>query len=398
MPSTVTPSPAGDRLQRSIAMMERLVAFDTTSRNSNLALIEDVRGYLAGHGVASRLTYDDGGAKANLWATVGPEIAGGVVLSGHTDVVPVDGQRWTSDPFAVERRDGRLYGRGTCDMKGFLAAALALVPEMAAAPLAVPIHLALSYDEEVGCLGVRGIIKDVTGNLPRPRAVIVGEPTSMQLIGGNKGTRVYHSAFTGAPAHSSHPEQGANAIVAAARLVGFLEDLGREFAAAADPLSAFDPPCSTFNAGVIHGGTAHNIVAETCHLTWSVRLMPSDDADAIEARIRRFCMDELDPWLKAKAADGGVHTELVTDVPGLAQDETSAAEALVRHLTGLNASGVVAYGTEAGLFQRAGIPAVIFGPGSIDQAHKADEYVAVDQLAECAAFIGRLTEWARTAA
>lgn len=391
-------SSGAGRLDRSIAMIERLVAFDTTSRNSNLALIEDVRAYLAGHGVTARLTYDDGGAKANLWATIGPEVAGGVVLSGHTDVVPVDGQRWSSDPFAVDRRDGRLYGRGTCDMKGFLAAALALVPEMVSARLSVPIHLALSYDEEVGCLGVRGIIKDVTGNLPRPRAVIVGEPTSMQLIGGNKGTRVYDTVITGAPAHSSHPAQGANAIVAAARLVGFLEELGREFAAGADPLSPFDPPCSTFNVGVIHGGTAHNIVAESCHLTWSVRLVPTDDADAIEARIRRFCLDELDPALKAKAAGGGVATELVTDVPGLAQDETSAAEALVRHLTGLNASGVVAYGTEAGLFQRAGIPAVIFGPGSIDQAHKADEYVAVDQIAECADFIGRLTEWARTAA
>ncbi|GHD59233.1 acetylornithine deacetylase [Thalassobaculum fulvum] len=386
------------RLERSIAMIERLVAFDTTSRNSNLALIEDVRDYLAGHGVAVRLTHDETGGKANLWATIGPEAAGGVVLSGHTDVVPVDGQKWTSDPFKVDRRDGRLYGRGTCDMKGFLATALALVPDMAKAKLTVPIHLALSYDEEVGCLGVRGIIKDVTGNLPRPRAVIVGEPTSMQLIGGNKGTRVYHSDITGVPAHSSNPALGASAIDAAARLVGFLGELGREFEADADPLSPFDPPCSTFNVGVIHGGTAHNIVAETCHVTWSVRLVPTDDADAIEARIRRFCADELDPVLKAAAPHAGVVTEMITDVPGLAPDETSAAEALVRHLTGLNASGVVAYGAEAGLFQRAGMPAVIFGPGSIDQAHKADEYVDIDQIDQCADFIGKLIDWAKTAA
>ena len=386
------------RLERSIAMIERLVGYDTTSRNSNLELIEDVRGYLAEHGVEARLTRDETGGKANLWATIGPDVAGGVVLSGHTDVVPVDGQKWTSDPFAVARRDGRLYGRGTCDMKGFVATALALVPEMAKAGLKVPIHLALSYDEEVGCLGVRGIIQDVTGNLPRPRAVIVGEPTSMQLIGGNKGTRVYHTDITGVPAHSSQPALGASAIDAAARLVGFLGELGREFAADADPLSAFDPPCSTFNVGVIHGGTAHNIVAETCHLTWSVRLVPTDDADAIEARIRRFCDDELEPTLKAAAPHAGVVTVRVTDVPGLQPDETSAAEALVRHLTGLNASGVVAYGAEAGLFQQAGIPAVIFGPGSIDQAHKADEFVDVSQIDECGAFVEKLIDWARTAA
>ncbi|MEQ9333124.1 acetylornithine deacetylase [Thalassobaculum sp.] len=386
------------RLARSIAMIERLVGYDTTSRNSNLELIEDVRGYLAEHGVEARLTRDETGGKANLWATIGPDVAGGVVLSGHTDVVPVDGQKWTSDPFAVARRDGRLYGRGTCDMKGFVATALALVPEMASAGLKVPIHLALSYDEEVGCLGVRGIIQDVTGNLPRPRAVIVGEPTSMQLIGGNKGTRVYHTDITGVPAHSSQPSLGASAIDAAARLVGFLGELGREFEADADPLSAFDPPCSTFNVGVIHGGTAHNIVAETCHLTWSVRLVPTDDADAIEARIRRFCDDELEPVLKAAAPHAGVVTVRVTDVPGLQPDETSAAEALVRHLTGLNASGVVAYGAEAGLFQQAGIPAVIFGPGSIDQAHKADEFVDVSQIDECGAFVEKLIDWARTAA
>ncbi|MEQ8815572.1 MAG: acetylornithine deacetylase [Thalassobaculum sp.] len=384
------------RLARSIAMIERLVGYDTTSRNSNLELIEDVRGYLAEHGVEARLTRDETGGKANLWATIGPDVAGGVVLSGHTDVVPVDGQKWTSDPFAVARRDGRLYGRGTCDMKGFVATALALVPEMAKAGLRVPIHLALSYDEEVGCLGVRGIIQDVTGNLPRPRAVIVGEPTSMQLIGGNKGTRVYHTDITGVPAHSSQPALGASAIDAAARLVGFLGELGREFEADADPLSAFDPPCSTFNVGVIHGGTAHNIVAETCHLTWSVRLVPTDDADAIEARIRRFCDDELEPALKAAAPHAGVVTVRVTDVPGLQPDETSAAEALVRHLTGLNASGVVAYGAEAGLFQQAGIPAVIFGPGSIDQAHKADEFVDVSQIDECGAFVEKLIAWART--
>ena len=392
MPNDTRP----DQLNRALAMIERLIAHDTTSHLSNLALIEEVRAYLDGLGIESRLTRDDTGKKANLWATIGPADRGGVVLSGHTDVVPVDGQSWTTDPFTLRRDGGTLYGRGTCDMKSFVAIALALVPDMIAADLSVPIHLALSYDEEVGCFGVQKIVADVVENLPLPRAVIVGEPTSMKLIGGNKGSRIYQTRITGVPGHTSQPTLGANAIYPAARFVSFIEALNAELEAAADPESAFVPPHTTITVGVITGGTAHNVIPEICEITWGMRLLPTEDGDALETRIHAFCTDVLEPPLKAVADHAGVVTEKLVDTPGLAPDHGSAAETLVRHLTGLNQSAVVSFGTEAGSFQRAGMPAVIFGPGSIDQAHKADEFITLDQVEQCVAFMGDLIAWAKT--
>lgn len=390
------PSPQ-ERLESAIAMTERLVAFDTTSRNSNLALIEDVKGYLADLGIETRLTYDDDGAKANLWCTFGPTGRGGVVLSGHTDVVPVDGQEWTTDPFALTRKDGRLYGRGACDMKAFVATALSLAPELAAADLTVPIHFAFSYDEEVGCAGVQGIIDDVVASLPLPRAVIVGEPTGMKLIGGNKGTRIYRTRVTGVPGHSSDPRHGANAVTAAARMVSFIEDLGDEIAANPRRDGPFDPPYTTLTVGVIEGGTAHNIIPEFCDVTWGMRVLPDDDGDVYERRIRDYCSEALEPKLKAVADHAGFEHRKMVDVAGLRPDQESAAETLVRQLTGLNQSGVVSFGTEAGTFQRAGMPAVIFGPGSIDQAHKADEFIEIDQVAQCVGFMVDLMDWAKNA-
>jgi acetylornithine deacetylase len=388
---------SSERLERAIAMTERLIAFDTTSRNSNLALIEDVKAYLAELGIASRLTYDHDGAKANLWCTIGPQEKGGIVLSGHTDVVPVDGQDWTSDPFTLTRKGDRLYGRGTADMKGFVAIALALAPEMAAAALQVPIHFALSFDEEVGCFGVQHIIADVVANLPLPRAVIVGEPTEMKLIGGNKGTRIYRTRVTGVPGHSSDPRNGANAIIAASRMIAFIDDLGQEIAAGPHDETEFDPPYTTMSVGVIEGGTAHNIIPEFCDITWGMRVLPSDDADVYEDRISTYCREELEPAMKAVAPHCGFEHNKLVDVIGLQPDEHSAAETLVRQLTGLNQSSVVSFGTEAGAFQQAGMPAVIFGLGSIDVAHKADEYIPVDQMAQCVDFIVDLIEWAKTA-
>ncbi|MCR9073757.1 MAG: acetylornithine deacetylase [Alphaproteobacteria bacterium] len=386
-----------ERLDRAIAMTERLIAFDTTSRNSNLALIEDVKSYLGDLGIAARLTYDDDGGKANLWCTIGPEERGGIVLSGHTDVVPVDGQEWTTDPFSMVRKDGRLYGRGTCDMKAFVAIALSLAPEMAAAKLNVPIHFAFSYDEEVGCIGVQRIVDDVVANLPLPRAVIVGEPTEMKLIGGNKGTRIYRTRVTGVPGHSSDPRHGANAVTAAARMISFIEDLGDEIAAKPLQDSPFDPPYTTLTVGVIEGGTAHNIIPEFCDITWGMRVVPDDDADVYEQRIRDYCTTALEPKLKAVAPHTGFEHHKLVDSVGLRPDHESAAETLVRQLTGLNRSSVVSFGTEAGTFQRAGMPAVIFGPGSIDQAHKADEFIAIDQISQCVDFMVDLIEWAKTA-
>lgn len=387
-----------DALTSSIEWLDRLVAFDTTSRLSNLELIDDVQGYLDGLGIPTRLTRNEEGTKANLWATIGPEDRGGVVLSGHTDVVPVDGQDWSRDPFKMHEADGKLYARGTSDMKGFCAIALALAPEMKRRNLKTPIHFAFSYDEEVGCLGVRGLIKDVVENLPLPRAVVVGEPTSMKIIGGNKGGRSFRTTVRGVPGHSSEPHRGANSIMAAARIISFIEDLQAELADNADPDCPFDPPYTTFDLGVIEGGTANNIIPEFTHFNWGYRGLPNEVPDALENRVRAFITETIEPKLKAIAGHAGVKTELRNVTPPLMPNTESAAEQLIRHLTGLNESGTVAFGTEAGLFQQAGIPGVIFGPGSIQQAHQPDEFIEISQMAECVTFIGKLIDWAETGA
>jgi acetylornithine deacetylase len=387
-----------DALSSSIEWLDRLVAFDTTSRLSNLALIEDVQNYLRGLGIPTRLTRNDEGSKANLWATIGPEDRGGVVLSGHTDVVPVDGQEWSRDPFKMHRENGKLYARGTCDMKGFCAIALALAPEMQRRRLKTPIHFSFSYDEEVGCIGVRRLIKDVVDNLPLPRAVVVGEPTMMKIIGGNKGGRAFRTTVRGVPGHSSEPHRGANSIMATARIITFIEDLQQELADNADPDSPFDPPYTTFDLGVIEGGTAHNIIPEYTHLNWGYRGLPDEVPDVLENRVRTFIADTIEPKLKAVAPHAGVTTVLRNTTPPLMPDVESAAEQLIRHLTGLNESSTVSFGTEAGLFQQAGIPGVIFGPGSIQQAHQPDEFIEVSQMVECVAFIEKLMDWAETGA
>ena len=390
--------PMTEILDKSINWLDRLIAIDTTSRLSNLKLIQEVRAYLDDLGIPTRVTKNDDGTKANLWATIGPEDKGGVVLSGHTDVVPVDGQDWSRDPFRMHRQNGKLYGRGTADMKGFCAIVLALAPDMKERRLRTPIHFAFSYDEEVGCLGVRSLIKDVVDNLPLPRAVVVGEPTSMKIIGGNKGGRAFKTTVRGVPGHSSEPHRGANSIMAAARIITFIENLQRELADNADPHCPFDPPYTTFDLGVIEGGTAHNIIPEYTHINWGFRGLPDDDLETLEKRILSYIDAEITPKLQAIAAHAGVTTELRNDTPPLIPDTGSAAEQLIRHLTGLNESGTVAFGTEAGLFQQAGIPGVIFGPGSIQQAHQPDEFIEVSQMAECVAFVEKLTAWAENTA
>lgn len=379
-----------------IDWVERLVGYDTTSAKSNLGLIEDIQAYLNDLGITSRLTYDDSGKKANLWATIGPEDRGGVVLSGHTDVVPVDGQDWSTDPFKMHRDDKRLYGRGTADMKSFIAIAMSYAEEMTKRNLKTPLHFAFSYDEEVGCGGVKGLISDIEANLPTPRAVIVGEPTEMQIIGGHKGGRLMRTDVTGVAGHSSEPDLGANAIMAAARIVSFIEDLQAEMKASADPNNGFEPPYTTIGIGLINGGTASNIIAEHCSIDWEYRALPQDDANIIEAKVRDFIAENIDPALKAAAPHAGAVTTQIIDVPPLMPDENSPAEQLLRHLTGLNQSGVVSFGTEAGHFQNAGIPGVIFGPGSIQQAHKPDEFIDISQISACVDFMGKLIDWAET--
>ncbi len=377
------------------AMIERLVGFDTVSSGSNLALIDFAESYLAAHGVTSRRTTDEAGGKANLFATVGPEIEGGVVLSGHTDVVPVEGQPWDSDPFTVVERDGRLYGRGTSDMKSFLATALALVPEMLAAPLTRPLHLALSYDEEVGCLGVQGLIDDLKANLPPPAMVIIGEPSSMRLVTGHKGVTGFETRVTGKEAHSSQPQRAANAIMAACELVGFLARLAEEKKTEGPFDERFDPPYTSFNVGVIEGGSALNIVPRHAAFEWEYRLIPGDDGAEILARFERFAAQEVLPGLRETAPEAEIVTTPGADVPGLVPEEEGAAEALIRHLTGANTAAAVSYATEGGRFQDAGFSTVVCGPGSIDQAHQPNEFIDIAQVEACADFLLKLIVWAR---
>lgn len=379
--------------QQSIDLLADLIAFDTTSVNSNLQLIHFVQEYLEQRGINSRLTYDESRKKANLWATIGPDIAGGVVLSGHTDVVPVEGQAWSSDPFTMATHDGKLFGRGTADMKGFVACALAHTDYFKAQSLQVPVHFAFSYDEEVGCIGVGGLIKDVVENLPMPRAVIVGEPTSMKIIGGNKGGRSFNTVVIGVDGHSSLPQLGANAILAANQIISKLVEVQTRLKAEASPDNGFSPPYTSLDLGLIHGGTASNIIPARCQFSWGFRGLPNEDMDAIENEVREFIDKEVLPALQAISTSTSVTTEVRSDVPPLKPDENSSAEQLVRHLSRLNSSSRVSYGTEAGLFQQAGIAGVIFGPGDIEQAHLPDEYISISQMHECCDFMTTLGAW-----
>ena len=373
-------------------MLERLVAFDTTSSLSNLALIEFVEDYLQGHGVGARRS-GDRADKANLFATIGPEAPGGVVLSGHSDVVPVADQAWSSAPFRLEARDGRLYGRGTADMKGFLAVALALVPQALAAGLRRPLQLAISYDEEVGCFGAPKLIEDILTEGPRPALVIVGEPSEMKPIAGHKGIAVYRTTVTGREAHSSQTHRAASAIYGAARLIAYLESEAERRRGGA-PTAGFEPPYTTFNVGLIEGGTAHNIVPRSCSFIWHVRTVPGEETAAVRAAFEAYAAREVLPRLRETAPEAAVETDCIADVPGLVPDPSSPAEALVRRLTGANSSGFVSFAAEAGQFQRAGLPTVICGPGSIDQAHQPDEFIEVAQIEACTAFMEKLIAWA----
>lgn len=374
------------------AMIERLVGFPTVSADSNLALIDWAEAYLTAHGARCRRTWDATGWKANLFATIGPDVAGGIVLSGHSDVVPVEGQDWQSDPFVVEERKGKLYGRGTADMKSFLAIALALTPEFAARPLRRPIHLAFSYDEEVGCLGVGRMIEDVRANLPLPAMAIVGEPTSMRLVTGHKAINAFRTRVTGRAAHSSQPHRGAGAILAAGRLIEFLWRLGEEKRNARD--ERFEPPWTTLQVGVIEGGTALNILPGECSFLWENRALPGEDPHEIRRRFDDFARTEVLPQLREFAPEAEVVTEVLASVPPLTPENDGAAEQLVRRLTGINESGVVSFTTEGGLFQQAGISTVVCGPGSIDQAHQADEFIELEQVEACVTFLRRLADWA----
>lgn len=379
----------------SLDLLERLVAFPTVSRDSNLALIGFIRDYLAGHGVASELFLNAEGTKANLFATLGPSDRGGVVLSGHTDVVPVDGQAWTRDPFRLSESEGRLYGRGTADMKGFIASVLAAVPAFLAQPLRLPVHLAFSYDEEVGCLGVRSLLDALAQRPNRPRLCLIGEPTELRPVLGHKGKLAMRCQVHGAACHSAYAPQGVNAIEYAARLIGHLGEIGEELARPEHHDPRFDPPYSTVQTGLIEGGRALNIVPAECRFDFEVRALPGFDAQQVATRLDRYAQAELVPRMQAVQPGTGIRFEPLGSYPGLATDAAGEAAELVALISGSRDFGTVAFGTEGGLFHEAGIPTVVCGPGSMDQGHKPDEFVTLAQLEACDAMLLRLAEHLR---
>ncbi len=368
-------------------VLARLIAFDTTSRNSNLNLIEWVEDFLGERGIAARRVANADGSKANLYAVIGPDVAGGVVLSGHTDVVPVDGQPWSSDPWVLSERDGKLYGRGTSDMKSFIALALAHVDQMRAAALKRPVILAFSYDEEIGCLGAPSMIAELAALPQKPSAVIVGEPTSMKVVSAHKGVRSFLVEVTGREAHSSLPDSGVSAVMEALKLMSLVAEMAEEGRGMSH--AHFSPPGPTLTIGRVEGGTASNILARRCDFVWDLRTPDQAQGDAIEARFRDAA-NRLDAEIKARAPEGGVKVTRRSLTPGLAITPNSEAEVLTRALTGDNETRAVAYAAEAGLFQKAGLPAVICGPGSSEQAHQPDEWIEVSQIEQGAAFMRRL--------
>lgn len=391
MPATLNAAPTAIR-PASRAMIERLIAFDTTSRNSNLDLIHDVRDYLAGLGVEAVLVHDPDGRKANLYATLGPTDRPGIALSGHTDVVPIDGQDWTRDPWRVSEHGGRLYGRGTCDMKSFIAVALAHAPRFLESDLKTPLHLCFSYDEEVGCKGVPHLLEFLARQSVKPAMCIVGEPTNMKVITGHKGKRSVRCHVRGKEAHSSLAPQGVNAVNAAARVVAYLADMAARKAAEGPFDEDFDVPYTTVHTGTIAGGTQLNIVPGHCRFEFEFRYLPGDDPEALLAEVQAYAERELAPAMQAVDPASGFTWEPMSSFPGLDLAPGAEVVELAKALTGSNNTGKVAFGTEAGLFDAKGIPTVVCGPGSIEQAHKPDEYVTLEQVALCERFMDRLQE------
>jgi acetylornithine deacetylase len=373
-------------------LLATLVAIDTTSRASNLELLDLIERLLDDHQVPHERVLSPDGTRANLLARIGPAVPGGVVLSGHTDCVPVTGQPWTDDPFRLQDRGERVYGRGTTDMKGFLAAVLAALPAMVAAPLRRPIVLALSYDEEIGTVGAPSLVDRLVATQPLPAAAIIGEPTQMQVITAHKGVRSFTTVVHGRDAHSSQPQRAANAVAATARIATFIDDLAaRQRALAADP--SFDPPFTTFNLATVVGGQAINIVPRRCELTWEYRPVPADDSEALVEEVEAFARDVVLPRLQADTGAGSIEFQRQAVVRALGAEDGSAADELARALAGDEGPArTVAFGTDAGHFQAAGIPAVVCGPGTIDDAHQPDESIARAQLDACDAFLARLIE------
>jgi acetylornithine deacetylase len=372
-------------------LLASLIAFDTTSRESNLQLIEFVRDYLDRLQVSSTLIFNDERTKANLFATIGTDDRPGIVLSGHTDVVPVDGQPWSVPPFELSEKDGKLYGRGTADMKGYIACVLAAVPRLLAEPLRMPVHIALSYDEEVGCLGVRSLLAELEQRPHKPMLCIIGEPTELKPVLGHKGKLAMRCDVHGAACHSAYAPQGVNAIEYAADLIGELGRIGSRLRAADLQDSRFDPPFTTVQTGMISGGKALNIVPADCRFDFEIRTLPSQNPKDVAQQLEHYAQQQVLPRMQAVDTRSSISFSELSAYPGLATDAQSQAARLIAEFCGSSAFTTVAFGTEGGLFDAVGVPTVVCGPGSMDQGHKPDEFVSVEQLQACDSMLDRLT-------
>ncbi|AZQ68438.1 acetylornithine deacetylase [Silicimonas algicola] len=371
-------------------LLEELVAFPTVSSDSNMAMIAHLASRLDGCGARVEIYLDPSGQKANLFATIGPETDGGIVLSGHTDVVPVADQDWATDPFLISEADGNLYGRGTCDMKGFIAAAVAMAPRFAETVRDRPIHFAFTHDEEIGCIGARALAQTLGEKGLRPSVAIIGEPTSMRIVEGHKGCYEYSTHFTGLEGHGSAPDRGINAVEYAARYVARLLDLKEALKARAPSRSRFDPPWTTINTGAVIGGHAHNVIPGLARVDWEMRPVQAGDAELVKSDLARFCAETLIPAMRAVSPDADIVTETIGEVDGLVPADENEAKEIVMELTGETEADCVAFGTEGGIFQAMGMSVVICGPGSIAQAHKPDEFLAEAQLSDCLQMLDRL--------
>lgn len=372
------------------ALLEKLVGFPTVSTDSNLAMIEYLANRLQDVGAKVDVMSDHSGTKANLFATIGPEVSGGILLSGHCDVVPVTDQAWSSDPFKLLERDGNFYGRGTCDMKGFIAASIALAPMFATKVKDRPLHFAFTYDEETGCIGAGHLAENLRARGLVPAVAIVGEPTEMRIIEGHKGCYEYTTHFHGLEGHGSSPERGVNAVEYAVRYVNYLLQVKENLRTMSPADSRFDPPWSTVNVGAFNGGVAHNVIASKARVDWEMRPVQKTDADYVKASLLGYCENDLLPAMRAIFPDARIETQTIGEVEGLIPSDVNEARRIVTELTGRQDADVVPFGTEAGIFQAMGMDVVLCGPGSIAQAHKADEFVAIDQIKKCLTMLERL--------
>lgn len=377
-------------LSETVSLMQRLVAYPTVSADSNLEMIAELADRLGRAGARVDLYQDDSGTKANLFATLGPDGPGGIVLSGHTDVVPVTDQDWSSDPFALREEGGLFFGRGTCDMKGFIAAATVMAERYDQTQLRRPVHFAFTYDEEVGCLGARALVPELQKRGIRPAMALIGEPTSMRVIEGHKGCCEYTVRFSGLEGHGSAPERGVNAAEYAVRYVARLMDLRGDLMARAPVGSRFEPPWTTINIGRVSGGVAHNVIAGKSEIDWEMRPVQDGDRTFVKNAIGDYVHRDLLPAMRAIHPDATIETEVIGEVAGLEPMEDNEARDLIADLVGANGADVVPFGTEAGLFQQMGMSVVVCGPGSIEQAHKPDEFVSLDQLSACLTMLDKL--------